>query len=87
MEQKHLTDKEFLEIIIDELLKKSREELFDNYNACKNKHEKIDFIISIAESIEYDYDSYMEIIRRNFFPPLRKETISQYFINDTRWQN
>ena len=62
-----LNDKEFLEILIKKFPEYEKTHLREEYNKLTNKHQKVDFLYTISEFIDYDYKSCMEILKRNFF--------------------
>lgn len=61
-----LTDQEFLEILINKFPEYEKDHLKNEYNKLTNKHQKVDFLYTISEFIEYDHKSCMEILKRNF---------------------
>lgn len=62
-----LNDKEFLEILINKFPEYEKTHLREEYNKLTNKHQKVDFLYTISEFIDYDYKSCMEVLKRNFF--------------------
>lgn len=62
-----LNDKEFLEILIKKFPEDEKTHLKQEYDKLTNKHQKVDFLYTISEFIDYDYKSCMEILKRNFF--------------------
>lgn len=62
-----LTDQEFLEILINKFPEYEKTHLRKEYNKLTNKHQKVDFLYTISEFINYDYKSCVEVLKRNFF--------------------